>query len=582
MTDFPDLKMKALVNFPPRVTGGPGIDIDKTNGAYSVNLDYSEFAPALGYIPDSVHQTVLLWNSLTNVYALAPMPGLTGLGNTIAYNIMDFGAIPNDSSKGTVNAAAILTAFNAKKSVWIPDGFTFYIETLHVPVDATGMYGNGKLVASGTQSGALIVVANNTGKMKIDGIRVEIDPGAYSTIDGIYIQNSQNVLVQNCTVAAGGNGIKAITSCEGLRVYNNTVTGYGINGIQALTGNVTISKNTVGGGRVASIHAIQAGAGSHLVVTDNHCDAMTAFGVSIADYGGVYPGSFVVEGNVLTNCTIEGINVNNGSNGLIHGNVVSSDGRSVDFGISLYGTEATAPLGFVQDCEISGNVIVNVGRAGIALAERTFRNLVSCNYIFSSCQFVATTDESRCGIILYGGNGANFSNTITGNTIIDNGSRLKWLVAESNSVGSATAPLQNFFGQNFGSIPTVALYKAASTTIVSWDDGRAWTAYTPTVTGTASFVGTATGRFKQIGKTVFVSVQVTCTTGGNAGSVSLPVSSATSFAGVMLGREVTATGALWQAYVGGSVSVATLFTYNNTIAMSAGHTLHISGTYENA
>ena len=45
MTDFPDLKIKALVNFPANAIGGAGIDIETVNGNFVVDLDYADFAP---------------------------------------------------------------------------------------------------------------------------------------------------------------------------------------------------------------------------------------------------------------------------------------------------------------------------------------------------------------------------------------------------------------------------------------------------------------------------------------------------------------------------------------------------------
>ena len=52
MTDFPQLKMKALVNFPAQVIGGPDVVITKNNGIYTIGLDFTgpwvAFTPAIG------------------------------------------------------------------------------------------------------------------------------------------------------------------------------------------------------------------------------------------------------------------------------------------------------------------------------------------------------------------------------------------------------------------------------------------------------------------------------------------------------------------------------------------------------
>lgn len=74
MTDFPQLKFKALVNFPAQVSGRVGIDVDIINGAYFIDLDYSGF-PVVENLPmqDVPNLNVLLWNSVTNSFLLCPI-----------------------------------------------------------------------------------------------------------------------------------------------------------------------------------------------------------------------------------------------------------------------------------------------------------------------------------------------------------------------------------------------------------------------------------------------------------------------------------------------------------------------------
>jgi hypothetical protein len=82
MTDFPDLKLKALVTFPATVLDGAGIDVVKANGSFQFNLAYDDFAPPVGGISDPTHQNALLWNSITNTYVLAPV-SLIGSGGSV-------------------------------------------------------------------------------------------------------------------------------------------------------------------------------------------------------------------------------------------------------------------------------------------------------------------------------------------------------------------------------------------------------------------------------------------------------------------------------------------------------------------
>ena len=80
MTDFPDLKLKALVSFPAAVLDGAGIDVVKANGTFTFNLAFDDFAPPVAGISDPTHQNALLWNNLTNQYVLAPVSVLSGGG----------------------------------------------------------------------------------------------------------------------------------------------------------------------------------------------------------------------------------------------------------------------------------------------------------------------------------------------------------------------------------------------------------------------------------------------------------------------------------------------------------------------
>jgi hypothetical protein len=132
MTDLPTLKLKSLVNFPANTYGGVGLDVAYANGAYTINIDYSEFNP-ISNIPstDIPNLYVLLWNALTNIYELAPIT-LVGqvytLGNTVVLTAP--GPYPvgaNDSViavNQTVPAPMVLNlplAFNKKVPVHISD-----------------------------------------------------------------------------------------------------------------------------------------------------------------------------------------------------------------------------------------------------------------------------------------------------------------------------------------------------------------------------------------------------------------------------------------------------------------------------
>ena len=112
--------------------------------------------------------------------------------------------------------------------------------------------------------------------------------------------------------------------------------------------------------------------------------------------------------------------------------------------------------------------------------------------------------------------------------------------------------------------------------------GGAWTAYTPTVssgTGTLT-AASATGAYRQIGKTVYVRISISVPTNGTASGnlqVSLPAAAAGTYQFIG-GRENGVTGYL----MGGAIigSTAYLQSYNGAYPASDGASIQINGVYE--
>ncbi len=118
------------------------------------------------------------------------------------------------------------------------------------------------------------------------------------------------------------------------------------------------------------------------------------------------------------------------------------------------------------------------------------------------------------------------------------------------------------------------------------DSGTAWTTYTPTITSTAGTFTTtsSSGRWKQIGKTVFISVAVTITTVGSATGfilATLPVNNNASTTAHLVGREAAVGG---KTFIGKIASnQAELIFYDNTATSTvAGGVFQFSGVYEAA
>lgn len=116
-------------------------------------------------------------------------------------------------------------------------------------------------------------------------------------------------------------------------------------------------------------------------------------------------------------------------------------------------------------------------------------------------------------------------------------------------------------------------------------DGAAWTAYTPTIgSGTGSITtSSATGRYKQLGKTVFIELKITITTNGTGATfltATLP-SGMSCIADTFFGGKARAvSGKLVGAAVQASGSSLAIGNYDNTYPAADGEIIVISGVFE--
>ena len=117
------------------------------------------------------------------------------------------------------------------------------------------------------------------------------------------------------------------------------------------------------------------------------------------------------------------------------------------------------------------------------------------------------------------------------------------------------------------------------------DFGAAWTGYTPTVTAGSGTLASymASARYKEIGRTVLIQIDVTITGIGSAGGaiiVTLPRAAVSGQTYMINGREVAVTGNALVGQISGST--LTILTYNNAATAVAGWHLVLGGTYEEA
>lgn len=159
------------------------------------------------------------------------------------------------------------------------------------------------------------------------------------------------------------------------------------------------------------------------------------------------------------------------------------------------------------------------------------------------------------------------------------GTNLTSLNATNLASGTvAAARMPALTGDCTTSVGTVA---TTCTGINGVNQNAAWTSYSPTITSGAGTItaSSATGRYKQIGKTVIVEVDVTITTAGTGASTlraSLPLTAA-AFEYVGMAMEIQNTGKSGAARIAASATTmnaldatgATFIASSNVVVMTA-------------
>lgn len=119
-------------------------------------------------------------------------------------------------------------------------------------------------------------------------------------------------------------------------------------------------------------------------------------------------------------------------------------------------------------------------------------------------------------------------------------------------------------------------------------DTTPWVSYVPTVVcsqSTGTCVGTGVGRYKTVGKTTYISVEVTVSgtfTAGGITSISLPNTAANQGVHYELnGRENLATGLAWLGLITANGTTIAPVNYTNNPTVASGYLVSLNGVYEN-
>lgn len=135
-----------------------------------------------------------------------------------------------------------------------------------------------------------------------------------------------------------------------------------------------------------------------------------------------------------------------------------------------------------------------------------------------------------------------------------------------------------------GTSNQVSVSTAATTITLGLTGGAAWNTYTPTVSAQIGTITTASasGRYQQIGKVVFITVTCTVTTAGTGSgnlSLSLPVTANTTITSqVVNGIEGATTGNSVRGLIGSTTM--NIRDYKNAGVIVDGAVVFLTGSYE--
>jgi hypothetical protein len=156
--------------------------------------------------------------------------------------------------------------------------------------------------------------------------------------------------------------------------------------------------------------------------------------------------------------------------------------------------------------------------------------------------------------------------------------------ASGGTITDNSSTSQKF--QNFNYLATIQIQ---TTLPVAYggtgDTGTAWTAFTPNVastTGAITTLGTVVARYKQLGKTVWVQLDITITTNGTgAGHIttSIPTAGIAS-SGCLAGQEINNTGKALSGSIIQGGSLIGIFFADGTYPGANNNRLILSGIYE--
>jgi hypothetical protein len=632
MTDFPDVKLKAMVSFPATVLDGTGIDVVKSNGSYQFNLDYEDFAPSSELLSDPDNQNALLWNSATGQYDLVKVSILTGsdalpatafplvesgsgsIGGSLKYAREDHvhpADVETFTQTGT-GAVAIPVTSVLQDHVFTPEMYGAVAVPMYSPVasvqdcsaainaciTALKARGGGTLQFGPGMYGVVATINIDFPNIHIKGAGRQATfilhkPTGVSTC--FYFSQGASILyycsLSDLTIGSAEETFNKIaiwlSDVSYFRLHNVNVLHYPIDGTMYRGAGTTGTGLYIAGRDLSHIENCNFTANNPVVMALNPnqpaimLDSFTFTNLFAYTTLTTVSCIQVQTGGAMTNIVFDGVqNWIGGLNGFAWTDSTSSQ---ISTGLHFYNIkseQAAGSGGYMVNIDVNNN-LSNVSVSGLMGGDRNgVRMRKVLNAALRSVYYDPNGNATKIGLNIDSTcrlteiTGCNWLSgtlaTISGQTLVQSGGQV---------TGHSTA------------IPASGLYVATTSAALAdlngaTIDNAAWTAYTPVLTSEAGGAlgsgNTLTGFYKRIGKTCEIRVKIITGASGIGAATqfafSLPVDATGDAVLLIRNRTSALTGtadigsiALTKAIMNTSVGAA-------MIVNSA--TFIISGSYE--
>lgn len=384
-----------------------------------------------------------------------------GASLPLADDIRNFGAVCNSSGSQVANNTAISNALSARGTAYIPE-CAIYVSniTLSSGQRLWGSGNNSNLIAFGSLSAAGLVNCTGCTGFDVDNVDISVNAtqraAGVSGITctscnivsifnnvvqgnyGIAVAGSFNVSIQNNLITAYGEASSTNGSGDGIAVQGTALDGNGYNCGGTGSQNGIVSGNIIQGAASASNPPTPFGinicGASFIAVTGNRLLNPGYFGIVMRGSGAT---NNVVGHNVISNSVHEGIiNVGAASNNVIEGNSITAGGSSIDYCLTLDGSQGT-----ITAVAVKNNTLNNCYLSGIEIFDSVQFSSIVGNTIYNPN---TSGTAAQSGIAVVGA--GNSYNQIAANTITASSITTGWGILETT--GGTGTPSHNVFMSN--------------------------------------------------------------------------------------------------------------------------------------